>query len=64
MSRKVKSGGQSLGAIFLAPMLIAAVSIIGLIAALVGNGAYDLVSWVTLAIPVVAVGWALRSRRS
>ena len=64
MSRRTKSGGQSLGAIFLIPILIALVSIIGLIAALIGNGAYDLVSWITLAIPAVAVGWALRARRT
>ncbi|MFV3073843.1 hypothetical protein [Niveispirillum fermenti] len=59
-----RQGRQSLAAIFLAPTLIAIASTIGLIAALTGDGLRDLVSWITLGIPVLVVAWALWARRS
>jgi len=52
------------GAVFALPLLIAALSVIGLISALTGDGWRDIVSWVGLAVPVIAVAWAMKARRS
>jgi len=49
--------------IFAAPTLIALLSLVGLLAALLGNGVFDWVSWVGLAAPLVIVGWAMKARR-
>jgi hypothetical protein len=54
----------SLRAIFAVPLLLAAASLIGLIVALTGDGWRDAISWALLAIPVLAVGWAMRARRT
>lgn len=54
---------RSAAQVFAAPALIAAASLIGLLIALVGNGAYDLAGWVLLAVPVAATAWA-RFRRA
>ncbi|PZQ22266.1 MAG: hypothetical protein DI569_08800 [Sphingopyxis macrogoltabida] len=53
-----------LRAIFAVPLLLAAASIVGLVVALTGDGARDAASWALLAIPVIAVGWAMGARRS
>jgi hypothetical protein len=50
--------------IFGPPLLIAVVSIVGLVAALVGDGPLDAVSWIGLLIPLLAIVWALLCRRS
>ena len=56
---------ESLGDIFLVPAIIAAVSCAGLISALVGDDLWDVLSWVTLSVPVaVAIWYAFRRRRS
>lgn len=57
-----KQGG--LRAIFAIPLLLAVVSLVGLVAALTGDGWRDAASWALLAIPVFAVGWAMRARRT
>ena len=49
---------------FALPVLIALVSLIGLVAALAGDGWRDALSWVALGVPVLAVGWSLRRRRT
>lgn len=49
--------------IFAVPVLIALTSLIGLIAALLGDGVLDVVSWVGLAVPLVIIGWAMKRRR-
>lgn len=43
---------QTIQQIFTVPLLIAVISTIGLISALVGDGWYDAVSWLTLGAPV------------
>jgi hypothetical protein len=50
-SRKVMH--RTLRQIFVAPLLVAIVSTLGLVGALVGDGWWDALSWVTLAVPVV-----------
>ena len=44
---------RSLSQIFAAPLVIAIVSTVGLISALVGDGWWDAVSWVALGLPVL-----------
>jgi hypothetical protein len=49
------------GRIFAIPVLIALVTLIGLVAALLGDGWRDMLSWVGLGIPVItALHFALR----
>ncbi|MBP7335146.1 hypothetical protein [Niveispirillum sp.] len=55
---------RSLWAVFAAPILIAVLSIVGLVAALTGDGWRDALSWAALAVPVLAVAWAMAARRS
>lgn len=49
---------------FAIPSLLALTSIIGLVAALTGDGWRDALSWLALGIPVFAVGWAMRAKRT
>ncbi|MGY4476660.1 hypothetical protein [Bradyrhizobium sp. USDA 3364] len=44
---------RSLTQIFAAPLVIAIVSTVGLISALVGDGWWDAVSWLALGLPVL-----------
>ncbi|CAD5107298.1 hypothetical protein [Zestomonas carbonaria] len=48
---------RGLWMIFRWPLLIAVVSGFGLVAALLGDGFYDLLSWLSLGIPLVLIGW-------
>lgn len=63
MTRRAPSR-QNLRAIFAAPIAIAALSTVGLVAALTGDGWRDALSWAGLAVPVVIVAWAMKARRS
>ncbi len=56
--------GNRLRTIFAIPLWLALVSIVGLVVALTGDGVRDAASWAALAIPVFAVGWAMRARRT
>ena len=47
-----RSRHQTLGHIFAWPAIIAVLSTIGLLSALLGDGIWDGVSWIVLAIPV------------
>ena len=60
MSRK----DQSLAAIFAAPLALAALSLTGLIGALLADGAWDWVGAALLATPVAAILWARLTRSS
>lgn len=55
---------RSLRTVFAAPIVIALLSIIGLVAALTGDSWRDGLSWAALAVPVLAVAWAMAARRS
>jgi hypothetical protein len=58
-----RSRRQTFGQIFAAPAVIAALSAIGLISALVGDGIWDAVSWLTLGVPVALCAYfTLRPR--
>lgn len=56
------SARRPLGVVFRWPVVIAVISTIGLLSALIGDGVMDAVSWALLSVPV-AVGfynWKLR----
>jgi hypothetical protein len=55
---------RSLWAIFRWPVLVALLSVVGLLSALLGDGVWDVLSWCLLACPVLLslLGW--RRRRS
>jgi hypothetical protein len=55
---------QGLGDIFLIPAIIAVVSCAGLISALVGDDIWDVLSWMTLSVPVaISIWYAFRRRK-
>ena len=39
------------------PLALGALSLFGLLAGLVGDGLLDILSWVTLTIPLLVIGW-------
>lgn len=41
------------------PLLLGVLSGVGLVLALLGDGAWDAASWLLLTTPIVAIGWAL-----
>lgn len=50
-------------AIFAMPALLAAMTALALVAGLVGDGLWDLVSWAGLAVPVLAAWPAITPRK-
>jgi hypothetical protein len=58
-----KSRSLSLREIFLWPGIIGLVTAVGLVAALLGTGAWDAVSWAALAVPILTALWAFTYRR-
>jgi hypothetical protein len=44
---------RTLGQIFAAPIVVGVLSIVGLLAALIGDGWWDVVSWLTLTLPIL-----------
>lgn len=64
MTTKSRNRTRSLWVVFAAPLVMGALSLIGLVSALAGDGPADWVSWVTITVPVLAVAWAMRRRRS
>lgn len=39
------------------PIALAIGSVVGLVSALIGDGAWDAVSWICLGVPVAVAGW-------
>lgn len=54
----------SLSRTFAAPLVIGLASLVGLVAALLGDGINNLISWIGLAVPILAIAWAWTRRRS
>ena len=63
MTNKPNTRARSLRAVFAAPLVMCVLSLIGLVSALAGDGLADWLSWTALAVPVLAVAWAMRRRR-
>jgi hypothetical protein len=53
---------QSASQVFRAPTALALLTSAGLVSALVGDQGWDLVSWLTLCVPIFVIGWAWRRR--
>ena len=51
---------KTIGQVFGIPLLMALLSAIGLVSALVGDGIWDSVSWVMLLFPILLCGYCLR----
>lgn len=49
--------------IFGIPVLVALITIVGLVVALLDNGWLDVISWNALLVPLTVIVWALRFRR-
>lgn len=48
---------------FRAPLAIAAITLVGLLSALIGDGPWDALSWAALALPLAVIAWCwLRAR--
>ncbi|HUO00836.1 MAG TPA: hypothetical protein VMU69_31960 [Bradyrhizobium sp.] len=63
MSKNLRQ--RTLTRIFFLPAIFAAITTIGLLSALLGDGVWDALSWVTLACPIAATAYfVLRSRRA
>lgn len=48
---------RGLWMIFRWPLLLALLSSLGLVSALIGDDLFDLLAWLTLGVPLVLVGW-------
>jgi len=48
---------QTAGDIFRWPLLLGALTAIGLISALFGDGGWDALSWAVLAVPLAVLAW-------
>lgn len=59
----MKRSGQSVWAIFAAPLVIGVLSSAALVLALTGDGWRDALAWGGLAVPVLSVFWAMKARR-
>lgn len=60
----IRGKKQGLWAIFAVPLILAVLSSVALVAALTGDGWRDVISWIGLAAPFLAVGWSMRTRRT
>ena len=59
-----RSAGRSLSQIFLWPMVLGTMTVVGLISALVADGIWDRLSWLMLLVPVLLGiwrGWLVRN---
>ena len=59
----MKTGPYSLKVIFVIPVVVAILSLIGLIGALLGDGVWDGIGWLGLGACVAVMVWALIARR-
>ena len=54
---------ENLAKIYRVPALLAALSIVGLLSALLADGIWDALSWLCLGAVVATAGWFVRPRR-
>jgi len=56
ISRK-KAGARGFRQIFAAPIILGLLSLVGLVAALIGDGPFDAASWLMLGLPTGLIVW-------
>ncbi len=54
---------HSLRRVFAIPLLLALLSVGGLVVALTGDGWRDGAAWIALGVPGLSIGWAMATRR-
>lgn len=59
----IRARHLSLTTVFAIPAIVAVLSLIGLVAALIGDGVWDAVGWLGLGAGVAVLVWALIARR-
>lgn len=59
MKDRISSGRRSLRRVYFLPVMIAVASALGLTSALLGNGVFDVISWLALGLVVLVAGFAL-----
>jgi hypothetical protein len=57
LKRRVFASGRPLLRVFAIPILLGVLSIVGLLSALLGDDAWDILSWLALGVPCVVIGW-------
>ncbi len=62
MSGPAPKTAQSMRQVFRMPVLLYALTAVGLASALLGDGMWDVLSWCTLGAPVAVIVWALQRR--
>ncbi|HKU97358.1 MAG TPA: hypothetical protein VJR58_18875 [Vineibacter sp.] len=62
--RSASESALSLRRIFGIPLVLAIATIIGLVSALLEDGVWDALSWVTLGLPMLVAAWAIWFRRT
>lgn len=60
MSRRTNATGRA----YVVPAILALASLIGLVSALIGDGVFNVISWLILGGLLGVVVWALATRRS
>ncbi len=55
MNRAPTARGSGFLYVFGVPMILAALSVFGVVSALLGDGVWDVLSWITLSIPVAVI---------
>jgi hypothetical protein len=53
---------QTIGDIFRWPLLLGALTAIGLASALIGDGGWDTLSWAVMAVPLAVLGWKMAAK--
>ncbi|MBN8888337.1 MAG: hypothetical protein J0I77_21680 [Rudaea sp.] len=59
----VQRGGNSLGRIFRVPLVLALVTAFGLLSALLGDDIWDVLSWLTMVVPLAVIGYYWMRKR-
>lgn len=57
MKRSLFGTQRPLLRVFAIPLLLGMLSIVGLLSALLGDDAWDALSWLTLGVPCVVIAW-------
>jgi hypothetical protein len=60
MSRRTNATGRA----YVVPIILALASLVGLVSALLGDGVFNVISWVILAGLLGVIVWALATRRA